>query len=225
MKRVFTLLCSVAAGAAFAADLGYVYAPGRGGGGGDMDASRELKWDNGSRSYFVWWFTGANSWVGNDFKGLLSSSTEYAVKKVRVHTTSFWPNDKWDGFRVAIYEFTDTPGSIIWPTNQTGYFFKPANLAGHVWVDVPVDWVTPTNAFAAAIEQVYNPPDCDPFAVDTNATFRGHSWRQYNNTGWYPFYSPANPYRNLMIRVVVADNTPDVGVTPSSLGRVKALYY
>ena len=64
---------------------------------------------------------------------------------------------------------------------------------------------------------------CEPFRIDDNPTFLGHSWI-YLQGSWNPF-KQANiaPYRNVMIRVVVNNST--LGVAPESLGRVKALYY
>ena len=59
--------------------------------------------------------------------------------------------------------------------------------------------------------------------IDNNPTFTGHSWRRSSGT-WSPFeFESTLPYRNVMIRVVVDDET--VNVSPTSLGRVKALYY
>lgn len=59
--------------------------------------------------------------------------------------------------------------------------------------------------------------------IDNNPTFRGHSWH-YLAEKWEPFYHvPIAPYRNLMLRVVVGKES--VAVAPTSLGRVKALYY
>jgi hypothetical protein len=60
--------------------------------------------------------------------------------------------------------------------------------------------------------------------IDNNPTFMGHSW-QYLQGQWQPF-SQDNvlPYRNVMIRMIV-DNEQNKAVSPSSIGRVKALYY
>jgi len=52
----------------------------------------------------------------------------------------------------------------------------------------------------------------------------GHSW-EYSQGSWSPFESSSIlPYRNLMLRMVV-DNEQNPAVAPSSVGRVKALYY
>jgi len=67
-------------------------------------------------------------------------------------------------------------------------------------------------------------PHCDPFALDTNTSFRQHSWQYYE--GQWSLYEGSlstAPYRNIMLRVVVDNST--LAVAPTSLGRVKALYY
>jgi hypothetical protein len=53
-----------------------------------------------------------------------------------------------------------------------------------------------------------------------------HSWQYYNGT-WGPVEPPAEalPYQNVMIRVWVETGQTFPGVEPSSIGRVKALYY
>jgi hypothetical protein len=51
-----------------------------------------------------------------------------------------------------------------------------------------------------------------------------HSWEYYRGT-WAPLSTVGNPYRNLMIRVRVEKPRTFPGVAPSSIGRVKALYY
>jgi hypothetical protein len=188
----------------------------------EVDGQRELSWDNGTRRWNLAWYTGAGSWVGNDFD--LSTISAYrAVEKVKFYSRDNWPNSQWDGFRVGIYAFTSVPGSLIWPTAGGGYFFKPSGLQGHVWVEINIGWTCPSMAFVAAVEQYYNYPDCDPLAMDSNPTFRGHSWQRYEGR-WSPakFPEPCDT-RNVMLRVIVDNST--LGVTAASLGRVKALYY
>jgi hypothetical protein len=186
------------------------------------DDERELKWDSGARKWWLCWFYSSNTWVGNDFD--VSTISAYrGVKAIRVLSTPEWPNEAWDGFRFGIYDFTGAaPGSLIWPTWSGGFFYKFTGEEG--WKDVPVDWVLPrgVTAFVAAMEQAYNYPNADPHALDDNPTFVGHSWtcmrgewRPYEMAGLYP-------YRNVMMRVVVSNV---LAVTPTSLGRVKALYY
>ena len=74
------------------------------------------------------------------------------------------------------------------------------------------------------MEQRYNYPSCDPFCVDNNPTFRGHSWRRYGGT-WAPLEPTEWPYRNNMLRVYVETGHTFAGVQTTSIGRVKALYY
>jgi hypothetical protein len=52
-----------------------------------------------------------------------------------------------------------------------------------------------------------------------------HSWL-YSDGNWGPYETGgvSAPYRNVMIRMVV-DNEQNPAVAPSSIGRVKALYY
>jgi hypothetical protein len=182
------------------------------------DVSLELKYDSGTQQYFTGWYTGAGSWVGNDFDITMISGFR-AIKSIKLYSSPSWPNSKWDGFNVGVYAFAGgRPMSLLWgPT-----YFKPRRTSPG-WTSCPVNWTLPAanKAFVAAVEQFYSYPDMDPFALDNNRTFVGHSWEYYEGnwslmTGW-------GGYRNLMLRVVV-DNTTVV-VAPTSLGRVKALYY
>jgi hypothetical protein len=188
------------------------------------DATMELKWDNGTRRWSWVWYTGTEAWAGNDFD--LSTLSSYrAVRTINLYSCDAWPNSRWDGFRVAFFDFRGSvPGSRLWPTASGGYFFRPSGLHGHVWVEIKIGWTCPTVAFVAAKDQLYNYPDCDPYSVDNNTVFMGHSWHYYQGQ-WRPveFYYPYDLYRNVMLRVVVDDET--VSVAPTSLGRVKALYY
>jgi hypothetical protein len=187
-------------------------------GAAGTDVSLELKYDSGAQQYFLGFYTGAGSWVGNDFDITMISGFR-AIKNIRVYSTPGWPNTKWDGFNVGVYAFAGgNPTSLLWgPT-----YFKPKRT-GYGWVSCPVNWTLPSGnkAFVAAFEQFYNYPDFDPFALDNNRTFVGHSWQYFG--GSWALLNGYGGYRNLMLRVVV-DNTT-VGVAPTSLGRVKALYY
>jgi hypothetical protein len=188
------------------------------------DATLELKWDNGTRRWSWAWYTGGDHWAGNDFD--LSTLSAYrAIEKVKLYTCGTWPNVGWDGVRVAIYNFSTVPGSMLWPTAGGGYFFKPsAGIQAHIWVECDINWTCPSAKFLAAEEQFYNHPNCDPYAVDNNTVFMRHSWH-YSQGSWEPasYSPPYDPYRNIMIRVFVDDET--VSVSPTSVGRVKALYY
>ena len=102
---------------------------------------------------------------------------------------------------------------------------KPSAPKGWQWFNV--NWVLPraNYSFMAGMEQYYNYPNCDPYCVDDNPTFRGHSWVYYGGMWGYmtePFHWP---YINNMIRVRVETGHTFPGVAPTSVGRVKALYY
>jgi hypothetical protein len=225
MRKITLGVCGAVLAAAFAATAadvvvegapavpGPAFAPAR-------DASVELGWDNGTLSYSIAWYTGAGSWVGNDFD-ISTISTYRAVEKIRFYTRDNWPNSQWDGFRVGLYNFSAVPGSMLWPTGGGGYFFKPTGLNGHIWVEIRVGWTCPTTSFLAAVEQYYNYPNMDPYALDSNTVNMRHSWQYYGGS-WSPLNVGTISYRNLMLRVVVDNET--LAVAPSSLGRVKALY-
>ncbi len=230
MRKLAVICLATWVGAAFAADTAIWGGDAPGGPGREPgpDQTRELRWDNGTRSYLVCWYTGRDSWAGNDFAARFDKDTKYVrIISVRVYTSNEWPNDRWDGFRLAIYDFEGdpepVPGERLWPKTGNGYFFKPTGPKGEYWVEVPVDWTTANVDFVAAMEQVYDQPRCDPFAVDTNATFLRHSWSYYNGL-WERLKPMSDPYFNLMLRVVVEDGGSFPAVAPTSFGRVKALY-
>jgi hypothetical protein len=229
MKRLTLVLAIAGAAATPAADtaaFGRAY-PGYAAAAPSADGTRELKWDNGNWKYLVYWYTGGGSWVGNDFaEGSPADSHGRCITSLRIFSSDLIPNEGWDGFRVAIYEFrgmpNGIPGEIIWPTSGNGRFFLPSGRTGPGWVAVPVNWVV-TTSFVAAMEQVYNAPDCDPFAVDSNPTALEHSWSLYGGS-WRRFESTADPYRNVMLRVVIEDLPYRPAVAPASFGRVRAIY-
>lgn len=181
------------------------------------DGTLELSWDNGTRRWSIAWITGAGVWVGNDFD--ISTISEYrTVESMRVYSGPAWPNGRWDGFRLGIYSFTSVPGSLLWgPKSVIG------TTSSYGWNNFTVNWTLPASntAFAAAIEQYYNYPNVDPHAVDSNSTFLRHSWFYFGGS-WRP-YTNSVGYYNLMLRVIVNNDT--VAVSPTSVGRVKALFY
>ena len=184
------------------------------------DATLELKWDSGTVRWWLIWYTGADTWVGNDFD--VSTVAAYAaVQAIKLQARYDWPNLGWDGFRLGIFAFAGgVPGSLLWGPK----FVKPTGSTG--WKEFTVGWTLPTGVyqFVAAQEQYYNwPPNGDAFGIDNNPRFLGHSW-QYLRGAWSPFeQSNIAPYRNLMIRVIVNNST--LAISPVSIGRVKALYY
>lgn len=220
--NIFVVVAALAAisAAAWAADI-YAAPTAPAAAGGiydDSDAALELKYDSNTRSFFFVNLTGSGYWVGNDFD--LSAISEYrAITRIRVYSWGGWPNARWDGFRVGIYAYAGgQPGSILWGPK----YFKPTR-ASYGWCNCAVGWTLPAGnrGFVAAAEQYYDYPAVDPFAVDNNTTFMDHSWSR-QGTSWVKFPGIVS-YRNLMLRVVV--NNVTVNVAPSSVGRVKALYY
>lgn len=230
MKKLAVIYLAACAAAAFAADTAIwrADAAARSKPGSYPGVTRELRWDNGTRSYLVCWYTGKDSWAGNDFEARFDNLTKHVrIVGVRVYTSNRWPNERWDGFRVALYDFAGEPepqpGQKLWPQTGTGRFFKPSGPNGEYWVEVPVGWTTSNVSFVAAIEQVYDQPRCDPFAVDSNPIFLRHSWSYYRSS-WQRLETTSDPYFNLMLRVVVEDLGGFPAVAPTSFGRVKALY-
>jgi len=183
------------------------------------DDTMELKWDSGIVRWWLCWYTGRDTWVGNDFD--ISTISGYrAVEAIKLQSRSDWHNVGWDGFRLGIFDFSGgVPGSLLWGPK----FVVPTGATG--WKEFSVNWTLPsgTRKFLAGQEQYYNYPNCEPFAIDNNPTRMGHCWQCLSGS-WAPFYSESTaPYCNVMIRVIVNDET--VGLTPTSVGRVKALYY
>lgn len=223
MSKWFWGIISVvmAAAAVGAADVTLAPAgPLAAGAAAETDAALELKWDNGFLSYRVCYLSGADTWFANDFD--VSQFPEYRwVKRLKLYSQADWPNQRWDGFRIALFSFTGgVPASIIWGPKFVRGSSTPF---GWTWCSFVVDMTLPAgyNRFATAAQQYYSYPNCDPHGVDNNPTFMGHSW-SYTGGRWSP-YTTGTPYRNVMMRVVVSNNTS--AVAPTSLGRLKALYY
>lgn len=183
------------------------------------DDTLELKWDSGFGMWWLAYYTGRNLWVGNDFD--ISTISGYAaVQAIKLQSRNNWPNSRWDGFNIGVYDFSGgVPGSLLWGPK----FVVPTGATG--WKEFSVNWTLPTGTykFLAGWEQYYNYPNCEPFLIDNNPTFMGHSWLYYSSR-WAPFESQnIAPYRNIMIRVIV--NNSALNLTTISAGRVKALYY
>lgn len=187
-----------------------------------LDDTVELKWDNGFGLWWLVWITASGIFVANDFD-VSTVKTYGGLKTFRLQLRYDWPNVGWEGGRIAVFSFAGgVPGSIMWPTSGTPKFVTPTGSTG--WKDFDVTYVLPgTKKFMAAWEQFYNYPNCDPFLIDNSPTFTNHSWR-YVGGNWQAMTSSVDPYRNLMIRMIV-DNEQNKAVSPSSIGRVKALYF
>lgn len=187
------------------------------------DATRELKWDSGTASWLVAWYSGAGSWVGNDFD-LSAVKTYPFLRTVRFYSYPGWPNRSWDGCRIAVFSFArGVPGAMIWPTSGQAKFVK-GKTSGYGWQEFAVNWNLPSGVrtFLPAVEQFYDYPSCDPHAVDDNPSFLKHSWAYYQ--GVWQLNSNKYGYYNVMLRVVV-DDEHNPGVAATSIGRLKALYY
>ncbi len=172
---------------------------------------QELKWDNGTLGYVLAQLA-AGTWIGNDFD--CSTITAHNVKYMRVRSSGEWPNARWDGFNIAIFDFrTGVPGARIW-----GPKFVAGSGRGYPWCDFEIGWKLPKGIykFVAAMGQVYNYPNVDPYCLDTGPQQR-QAWTYYQGV-WHRYEADSN----LMFRVVMQG---DIGVEPTSIGRVKALYY
>jgi len=182
------------------------------------DAPTELKWDSGVASYSHCWYTGAGSWVGVDFS--IATLTDYRlITQMRLYCRYGWPNSAWEGGRMGVYAYGTVPGSMLWgPT-----WFKPT-LTSSGFQDFGIGWVLPagSTSFIIAWEQYYGYPNADSYTVDNSTVTTGHSWDYYG--GSWSRLSNTTGYNNLMLRAVV-DDVNNVGIAPTSLGRVKAVYY
>jgi len=176
----------------------------------------ELKWDNGTISGGRHYVTGPDIWVGNDFDVSTLKTTYRYIRQLGV-VMGPGSNAAWDGFRLAIWAWPG--GTKIWPESGVPAFVKPTGGTAWYWFDV--NWVLPSQytAFIAAVEQYYNPPNCDDIFVDTGPT-QNHSWMGYGTPTWYRW--PEN--NNVMVRVRYDPDYGGSSVGPTSLGRVKALY-
>jgi hypothetical protein len=185
----------------------------------------ELGYDNGVKALQLGWYTGAGSWVGNDFDISTLKTKHNIVREIKYFTSPNWPNGRYDGFRIALFEFSSgLPGARLWPATAEGRYVRPSGDEGFntYWVDYYLN----TTKFVAAVEQFYDYPNCDPYFCDGNPTFLARSWQNEEGKSWVPLAGKdPYPYRNLMLRVIVRTGFSDIGVTPVSLGRVKALYF
>lgn len=184
----------------------------------------ELGYDTGARALQLAWYTGAGRWVGNEFDISTLKTKHNIVREIKFYTSPYWPNNQFDGFRLAVFDFSaGKPGARLWPETE-GRFVKPGGTEEFktFWVNY---YITKTK-FVAAVEQFYDYPDCDPYFCDTNPTFLNHAWQKDGPASWrYLVGHSSYPYRNLMLRVIFRTGYSEIGVAPSSLGRVKALYY
>jgi hypothetical protein len=183
-------------------------------------AEYELKWDTGVWGGSSAYANGKDLWWGNDF-GVSTLKGDWRIKDVRVYCSQ-WPNGRFDGFRIALFELVgSTPGNIIWPPGGTPRWVKPTGPRQKLWCAFGVNWALPRDnvRFLAAVEQFYNYPNCDPVSHDDAfQRGQGHSWIKLNGR-WINY---DKEHENIMLRVVVIEAT---AVTPISFGKVKAVYH
>ncbi|UCE27461.1 MAG: hypothetical protein JSW52_01535 [Candidatus Coatesbacteria bacterium] len=198
-----------------------------GGGNPPVYVTQELGWDSGIKSYSICWYDPTNRWLAVDFDASDVTTTP-VITKARFFTRDDWPNEGYDGFKVAIYSWSnDEPGTIIWPEDDDeGQLFVPGGLPhGDVWADMQINWTYSDPRFVVAVNQYYDEPDCDPLALDDNDVPSEHSWMFVNND--WDLFDPSSlniDYANLMIRAVVQDMGTEHTFTPASFGQIKALY-
>lgn len=175
-------------------------------------ADYELKWDNGVMSMS---FGGSVNYYGHDFD--LTNYNPRSIKYIRVYSSGLAYNGQWDGFDVALFDFTNGyPGELLWgPTFVIGS--GSPDPRGHTWCDFPVGYTLPTGKtkVIATMTNHDNAPNVDPICVADSPP--QHQWWRSGANQWARYESTGN----IMIRLIVSDN---VGIAPASLGRVKALY-
>ena len=179
------------------------------------DETRELKWDNGVWRTYVMFVGATGTRFANDFDVSTLPAFTY-LRTLRLHMKPGPPERP--GARLGVYAWAGgVPGTLVWGPKDV-----EASVEG--WNDFAVTWSLPKGAykFLAAVEQIHAHPGCASFGVDTNSTFVGHSWLYYR--GSWGLLQVQGTYYNLMLRVVV-DDEHGPAVTPTSVGRVKALYY
>jgi hypothetical protein len=210
-KATFVLaMAALAATAAEGADLSYEPGPDVSYAEPNEITEQVLRWDNGTLGSVLAQFV-AGTWIGNGFD--CSTIAMSNIKCFRIRSSGEWPNSRWDGFNVGVFDFRNgVPGARIW-----GPRFVTGAGRGYPWCEFGVNWTLPKGIrkFVAAMGQRYNYPDVDPYCLDTGPALR-RIWT-YSQGIWRPYESESN----LMFRVVLQG---DIGVEPTSIGRVKALY-
>lgn len=187
-----------------------------------LGATHELRWDNDVLRYCVAFQHGRNTWAGIDYDTSTLKTTKWRLARVRANL-GWGENERWDGMRLAIYNMSGgKPAEIIWPKSGTPKFVKgygtPEPLAA--WCEFPVGFELPSPKFVVALEQYRDWPLCDMYGVGYGLGYaEKHVWLNHWNAGWA--HTEIGVW---MLRAIVAGPT-NVGVAPSSLGRVKALYY
>jgi len=185
-------------------------------------AEYELQWDNGVFRYCISYGRGEKTWAGIDFDTATLKTTTWRLKRVRANL-GYGQNESWDGMRLAIYNMVEgKPAEIIWPKTGKPKFVMPYGIPRLIatWCEFPISYDLPKPKFVVALEQYYNPPFCDTFGAGYGRSFaEKHTWLNHWGAGWARLSDAV-----WMFRAVVEGPT-NIGVAPTSLGRVKALYY
>lgn len=179
----------------------------------------ELKWDTGSARASVVCVNVGDFWWGNDFD--VSTLNARYVDRIKITSSPQLQNGQWDGFRIAIWDIRAVPAEIIWPESGVPKFVKGSGRGLVVWCEFDVGWTLPPglNTFIAAQEQFFLPPNCDPFIFDDAVKVKTHTW--FRSLPQYIWENRSWEGHTLMLRVIMQG---EVSVTPTSVGRVKALY-
>jgi len=185
-------------------------------------AEHELQWDNDVFRLAVHFQYGEGTWAGLDFDTSTLKTANWRLKRVRANLD--WAADeRWEGMRLAIFDLAGgKPGQIIWPRSGTPKFIMPYGTPSTVctWCTFPVGFDLPQPEFVVALEQYYDHPFCDSYGAGYGrGNAEKHTWLNHWNAGWV-----RTEIGVWMLRAVVEGPT-NIGVAPTSLGRVKALYH
>lgn len=187
-----------------------------------LGAEHELQWDNGVFKTAWHLRDGKDTWAGIDFDTSTLKTTKWRLQRVRANL-GWTTNERWDGMRLAIFDMAGgKPGKIIWPKSGTPKFVMPYGTPDPIctWCEFPVRFDLPEHEFVVALEQYYDHPDCDSYGAGNGRGFaEQHTWFKYSGIDWGGFENGT-----WMFRAVVEGPT-NIAVAPTSLGRVKALYY
>jgi hypothetical protein len=182
-------------------------------------AEYELKWDTGKVRVRAVFTEGLGSWYANDFD--VSTLRARHIDRVKIMSTGYYINGRWDGFRIAIFDFDTSPGSIIWPESREPKYVVGSGENPYEWCEFDVGWTLPRGheTFVVGQEQFFRGLACDPYCLDDDEVFRLHTWYKMGIQNWRLRTSGTGA--NLMLRVILRT---DPAVEPASLGRVKALF-
>ncbi len=173
----------------------------------------ELSHDNGNITNAWAYYTGAGSYVGDQYD--TPSDWSY-LTGIKYYVWTGWPDSTFQGFTVACWKMeSGTPGAVIWPTDGNPKY-NP-NTGGN-WITQPVDPLiylqdAAPNGFLVGISQLYNIPVCDAFSVDDTGP-GPYDWTYYSGAWGAAAYGKGSAR-------ALGYWTP---VEPTSLGSLRALY-